>query len=109
MSPTITLEAESKDTGILETDKQNAETGGIRVLLYLSRAGLGGEQYAWASAYAHGANVAPTTSAEPEDDDDGLHIAPDISLSYVDAVAMGRRLVQQIPDDLIDADLGPDI
>ncbi len=106
MSPTTTLEAESKDTGILQAERQNTETGGIRVLLYLSRAGLGAEPYA--SAYAHGANVAPTISAEPKDDD-GLHITPDISLSYVDAVAMGRRLVQQIPDDLIDADLGPDI
>lgn len=106
MSPTITLEAESKNTGIPETEKENTETGGIRVLMYLSRAGLGGKPYA--SAYAHGANVEPTISAEPEDDD-GLHIAPDISLGYVDAVALGRRLVQQIPDDLIDADLGPDI
>lgn len=106
MSPTTTLEAESGNIGILETEGQNTETGGIKVLLYLSRAGSLRKPYA--SAYAHGANVAPTISAEPEDDD-GLHITPDISLSYVDAVAMGRRLVQQIPDDLIDADLGPDI
>ena len=106
MSPTTTLEAENKDTGILQTEKQNTETPGMRVLLYLSRAGLGAEPYA--SAYAQGGNVASTITAKVEDDD-GLHITPDISLSYIDAVAMGRRLVQQIPDDLIDADLGPDI
>ena len=105
MSPTTTLEAESKDTGILPTEKPNAETGGISILLQVSRAGLGAEPYA--SAYTKD-NVASTITAKVEDDD-GLHIAPDISLSYIDAVAMGRRLVQQIPDDLTDADLGPDI
>jgi hypothetical protein len=96
MTPTMTLETEIPTA---------PDSGEISVLRGIARAGMGAKPYA--TECEAGRNVMASVLTDPEEQD-GLNVVEDIALTYTAAVAWGRQLVQQIPDDLIDIDLGSD-
>ena len=74
-------------------------------IIEIVRSGAGAKAYASVTDAA--ANIAPEVPPVL-DDPDGLHVVADLAMPFDEAVALGRELQADIPDDLVDLDLGPE-